>query len=90
MRIGCAKTAIKTCSGKVGAKIRKTRVGSKTFRKLKHGHATSVKVKLSKKGRKLVRKVKKGRKIRFAVTVVVKDARGKGRTVKHTVTVKRR
>ena len=87
--VRCAKTAIQACSGTVGAKIGKKAVGKKSFKKLKPNGSTTVKVKLSKKGLKLVRKVKRGKKIKFVLTVAVRDAAGIGETAKRTVTIKR-
>ena len=88
--VRCAKTAVQACSGTVRARIGKKLVGKKAFKKLKPNGSTTVKVKLSKKGRKLVRKVKTGKKVRFAVSVAVRDAAGIGQTATRTVAIKRR
>ena len=88
--VTCAKTAIQACSGTVRAKIGKKAVGQKAFKKLTPNSSTTVKVTLSRKGRQLVRKVKKGKKIKFVVSVAVKDAAGTGQTATRTVTIKRR
>ncbi len=88
--LSAAAVAIQACSGTVRARIGKKAVGKKPFKKLTPNSSTTLKVTLSKKGRQLVRKVKRGKKIRFAVSVAVKDAAGTGQTATRTVTIKRR
>ncbi len=89
VKVACAKSAKTACSGKLSAKLGKKAVGSKSFKKLKPGKSATVRIALNKKGRALVKKAKKGKKIKFALRSTIKDAAGKGATVKRTVSVRR-
>lgn len=89
VKVRCSKVAIKACSGKVRAKIGRRAAGARSFRKLKPRRSARVRLKLSRKARRRVRRVERGKKIRFALSVTVRDAAGRGKTVKHTVVIRR-
>jgi hypothetical protein len=89
VKVACAASASQACAGVVKAKIGKKAVGKKRYKGVKAGKRRTVKLALNSRGRALVKKVKPGRKVKFVITVTVKDAAGQGVTVKRTISVRR-
>lgn len=87
--VSCAKAAKTACAGAVTAKLGKKTIAKKSYKGLKAGKTSRLKLTLSKAGRKAIAKVKRGKKLKIAVTVTVKDAAGTGAVAKRTVSLRR-